>query len=396
MKVLMLSTSYPRRTGDYAGNFVHNLCRGLTEAGIEVQVISPREKNEPKEDVIDGINIKRFDYFPLQSLAYGSGMAEKITGLTGLIQLPFFLLSFTINALRHAQSHDIIHCQWALSCIPGLIAARIFGKPVVATFHGAEIYSGKFKGIVKYVGEKTDALIFNSTYTQSRALKSMTPRKHIVIPPTTITTNKRERPARVDVTKELGIPPEKKAVFAVGRLVKRKGFNYLIDAAPMIDDKAFIIIGGGGEEKDNLMSQVKEKQLRDKIRFTGRLPDEDMEKYYNSCDVFVLPAIVDSRGDTEGLGLVLVEAGYRGKPVVASSVGGIPDIVEDGENGFLVKEKNPGELAEKINLLLKDRKLNKKMGESGARIAEKKFSQKATTEKTIHAYNQLLGVQESG
>ena len=128
-----------------------------------------------------------------------------------------------------------------------------------------------------------------------------------------------------------------------GRLLERKGVEYLLQAIKILKEKTKIklTIVGEGNLKEALIKKKNDLKLPNKdVQFTGKIPREGLIEYYKNCDIFILPAIVDSKGDTEGLGVVLLEAMSFKKPVIASRVGGIVDIVKDRKTGMLVKEKS--------------------------------------------------------
>jgi len=121
---------------------------------------------------------------------------------------------------------------------------------------------------------------------------------------------------------------------------------------------------------------INELNLHESVTLTGRLTDEELVNQYADCDVFCLPAIIDSRGDSEGLGVVLLEAMNYQRPVVASNVGGIPDVIQHEKTGLLTKEKDPEDLAEKLIKVLTDSKYAKGLAERGCQFASTEFSWK--------------------
>src|SRR5690606_17534889 len=122
-----------------------------------------------------------------------------------------------------------------------------------------------------------------------------------------------------------------KVILTVGRIVERKGIAYLLRALPEIlasVDVRIVVVGKGDPRvEDNLRAIARELSLGDRVVFAGKVPESELIDWYRRCDVFCLPAIVDSQGETEGLGVVLLEALNYARPVVASDVGGIPDII---------------------------------------------------------------------
>lgn len=157
-------------------------------------------------------------------------------------------------------------------------------------------------------------------------------------------------------------------VGSAGRLIPRKGYDYLLRAMPDIK-KAFpdvkLVLAGDGEEKENLKMLANELDIQESVVFLGNR--KDITEVINSFDVFVLPSL------SEGLGVVVLEAFAAGKPVVASNVEGIPEMVINGENGFLVPIKDSDALAERIITLLKDPLLASRMGKKGRRLVEENF-----------------------
>ena len=169
---------------------------------------------------------------------------------------------------------------------------------------------------------------------------------------------------------------EKPRVLFTGRLIERKGIEYLLQAAPMILAKHDVdfVITGNGDQRDRLVALRDELGLQQAVTFAGFLSKEDLQTEYSLCDVWVNPGIVDSWGDAEGLGVGSIEAYNYCKPVIASAVGGIPDTVIDGETGYLVPEKNSEKLADAICDLLADPAKAKRFGRNGNRFAERTFS----------------------
>jgi glycosyltransferase involved in cell wall biosynthesis len=160
--------------------------------------------------------------------------------------------------------------------------------------------------------------------------------------------------------------------------VERKGIAYLLRALPLIaaaiDAKVAIVGKGDPKVEADLRAIAGELKLGDRVVFAGKVPEADLIRWYQSCDVFCLPAIVDSQGETEGLGVVLLEALNYARPVVASNVGGIPDIIRDGKTGLLCPEKDPQALAAAILRLLKDPGLGEKLGRQGCDLVRTEFS----------------------
>ena len=214
-------------------------------------------------------------------------------------------------------------------------------------------------------------------------------------------------------------------ILFVGRHIERKGITYLIEAAKYLPADQFEIrIVGVGDLTEQLKKQAEELDERRKTKdergssassptlchpernvveskdpanfepaniiFTGKLSPEDLANEYRTANVFTLPAIVDSKGDTEGLGVVLIEAMELGLPIVASNVGGIPDVVVDGESGILVPEKNPVALADAFKRLAADPSLTEHLLAGARKRISECFTWDGIIERQVEVYKKVI------
>src|SRR5207249_3862701 len=166
-------------------------------------------------------------------------------------------------------------------------------------------------------------------------------------------------------------------LLAVGRLIEKKGFAYLIEACRMLRSSGFSFacqIVGEGPERSRLEELIRAYQLSDNVRLRGSLPQPELVGTLSQSSLFVFPAIRDSSGDTDNLPTVLIEAMASCLPVVATEVAGIPEIVQHNENGFLVPEKDAAQLADAIQRLAGSKALLDQFGRASRRIAKEKFA----------------------
>jgi glycosyltransferase involved in cell wall biosynthesis len=166
------------------------------------------------------------------------------------------------------------------------------------------------------------------------------------------------------------------AVLFVGRLAERKGVRYLIDAVADLPAalRPHLTIIGDGPEREALEAQTQARGATDRVTFMGWVTPEQLDAAYAAASVFVLPAVVDARGDTEGLGMVLLEAMTYRVPVISTPLGGVTDIVEDDETGLLVPPNDASALAAAIIRIATDPVTADRLGAKGRDYALSHFS----------------------
>jgi glycosyltransferase involved in cell wall biosynthesis len=168
----------------------------------------------------------------------------------------------------------------------------------------------------------------------------------------------------------------------VGRLTSRKGIDYLLYAMKKTANIQCVIVGDG-PECEHLHSLTESNGLQERVIFTGFVPKDDLKHLYTAADFFVLPSLA------EGLPLVMLEALASGTPVVASRVAGIPDIISDGYNGFLVPPKDVDTLSKVIQQLADSSELRRKMGDNARQVVNEQFSWKRVAEEVLRVYDQV-------
>ncbi|MDP2044433.1 MAG: glycosyltransferase family 4 protein, partial [Candidatus Omnitrophota bacterium] len=184
--------------------------------------------------------------------------------------------------------------------------------------------------------------------------------------------------------------PTTNRILFVGRLEKEKGLHILLHAMVMAKKEVpniHLLIAGEGTFRSVLEQIVRSLGIYEHVSFLGWLKTDDLRNLYKEAYILILPSIMQ-----EGLGMVLVEAGLMGRPVVASNIGGIGDIVRHGENGLLVPSGDAKALADAIVTTLKDRALAQRMGVAGARIAREYLQKRTEAVECVHkAIYELMG-----
>ena len=182
-------------------------------------------------------------------------------------------------------------------------------------------------------------------------------------------------------------------ILHVARLVEKKGTLYLIKAFQKVVEKnrgAKLIIIGDGYLKDSLKNLSEKLDIKNSVEFLGAVENQKVLMQMEKSDIFTLPSITAKSGDSEGLGMVFLEAGIRGLPIVATDHGGIPEVVKDGFNGYLVQERDIDMLADKLNFLLENRDIREKFGQNSISFIRENFDIEKQSAKLEEIYRELI------
>lgn len=359
----------------------------LRGQGWTIEILAPSYAGL-RSQIIDDMPVHRFRYAPArwETLTHEEGAPNKIhQNPLYLLLLPFYLLAGMAAAWRVGRNgrFDVIHVHWPVpQGLLGWVARLAGGGRLVATFYGADLVMAQrfrfARPFLRFFVHTCAEVAAISSYT-ARTLADATGAQARLIP------------YGISLPVEDGDwPAEPGLILTVGRLIARKGQSYLIEAMPLLAAAGYpdarLVIVGEGPERPRLEALIRSLGLDERVTLTGRIPDEDLQRYYMACQIFVLPAIVDDTGDTEMLGMVSLEAMRYHKPVVATSVGGIADIVRDSSTGLLVQQRDPGALAVAIHRLLSDPLLAADLGEAGYQFARDQFSWPAVLAQTLALY----------
>ena len=411
MKVLVIGSVYPRFQEDAEVPWLRTSIAHLKKAGVEIQVLAPAYKGLKSHD-IDGTHVNRFRYAPAswEILTHEEGAPSKMASKPWLqlLAIPYIINGF-FQCIRICRKWrpDVIHAHWPFPhAYIALGAAKLYKIPLVLNFHGAELLLIRkkkwVKPLLKFAIGQAQAIFANSSFTAGKikALRNV----DVEWSPYGTTLEGASLPLAsaadaASATPSSGGTPQrpephainnKFKILFVGRHIERKGICYLIEAAKYLPrDKFEIRIVGVGDLTEQLKQQAAAVNDGAEIIFTGKLSPEDLANEYKTANVFTLPAIVDHKGDTEGLGVVLIEAMELGLPIVASNVGGIPDVVVDGESGILVPEKDPAALADAFKRLEADPTLIQKLLAGARKRIEKCFTWDGIIERQVEVYKRL-------
>lgn len=406
-KVLVIGSVYPRFHEDAEVPWLRTSIAHLKKAGLDIQVLAPAYKGL-KSHEIDGVKVNRFRYAPAkwEFLTHEEGAPSKMANKPWLqlLAIPYIISGFfkCIKICRKFKP-DIIHAHWPFPhAYIALGAAKLFKIPLVLNFHGAELLLIRkkkwVKPLLKFAISQAQAVFANSSFTAGK-IKAL---RNVDVEWSPYGTTLETGTGNAEPHPVQG----KFKILFVGRHIERKGIRYLIEAAKYLPRESFEIrIVGVGDLTEQLKEQAANviagnasdeaiqggsAALPAEIIFTGKLSPEALANEYKTANVFTLPAIVDSKGDTEGLGVVLIEAMELGLPIVASNVGGIPDVVIDGETGILVPEKDPEALASAYKRLAAEPELVKHLLAGSQKRINECFTWDGIIERQIEVYNKVL------
>jgi len=390
LKICIVASVFPRYPEDLEVPWFRQIVRRCREKGLDIHVYAPAFRGL-KDHEIDGIPVHRFRYFfkPWETLTGEEGAPNKIHKLHYKIITLFYILFGTAGLIRFhlKMKFDIIHVHWPFPHAIFGIAAVFFRKArLLLNFYLASILlMHKFAFVKKflyYFIGKADRIIAISNYT-AKQVQEIRPCEVALIP----------YGAAIEYR---AVSPEKKSdekiILSVGRMIERKGFTYAIQAMPRVladEPGARLYLVGGGPLIPQLQEQSKELGIEHAVHLPGKVSNEELQRLFSSCEMFILPSIIDSRGDTEGLGVVLIEALSYKKPVIASAVGGIPDIVIHENTGLLVPQKDPEALAAAILDILHNPEKGRTLADSGFKHIAQTFDWDVIVEKLIQEYHSV-------
>ncbi len=336
MRVAVLTTSYPRFAGDAAGRFVADAVDHIRARGVEVEVVGPQQYRH-------------------YGIAYGHGVLGNLRRRPWLALLVPALLAGFVRAARRVDA-DLLHAHW----LPAGWVAKRSGRPYVVHLHGTDVELARhLPWLARRVlrGARLVIAVSNDLAERARALGAVNVR---VIP------NGVEMPAHV------GAEAEPAEVLYAGRLSPEKGVLELLDAAQGLN----LVVAGDGP-------------LRDRVPFArGFVQHDELQQLYARAAVVACPS------RREGFGVTCLEAMAHGRPVVATRVGGLLDLVVDGETGIVVPPRDPAALRSALDRLLADPDLRRRLGMAGRDRARTHFSWERVTDATLAAYAEAAGTIE--
>lgn len=397
MRVAVLAHSFPRFAGDTHGPFVQRLSEELARRGHEVHVLVPYDP-ALAPDPASPLTVHSFRYvWPRRwhRLGYSRTLRRDV-GLRAVawLQAPLYFLFARRALARLIREHgiELVHAHWILP--NGWVAARAAGAagiPYAVTLHGSDVFMAERAAPLGAMARRALAGAAHVTSCSAdlrERLLALGGGEHagkvLLVANGTDLAPAPDGEAEAAVAARLGVDSAgARLVVAVGRLVDKKGFGHLLEAAPALlagRPDARVVIGGGGDLEEPLKRRAAELGVGGRVLFPGPLSHPEALALIARAEVFVMPSVRDARGNVDGLPIVVLEAMAAGKPVVASDVAGMPLAVADGETGLLVPEQDPAALAAAAGGLLDEPDRARRLGAAGRRRIERELNWAAIAE----------------
>lgn len=378
MKICFVASSYPRHATDGAAPFIRSMAEALIGLGHQVDVVIPHRSDLRLPP--GPVRVFPFRYIWPERLAimgYAEAMEsdQRLRGLAYALAPAFALAEASRIWRLHAQNrYDIIHAHWVIpnGAVSALVAARI-RRPLIISLHGSDIFFARRHALLGasagWAFKRAAGVIACSPDLHAGALAlGADPATTRLIPHGADPRRFAGSPAeRERVRAELGLRPDQPVLLSLGRLVKKKGLEYLIRALPDIVRAApetVCLVAGSGPESAPLQQLAAELGVLPHLRFLGAIPWPDTPALYAAADIFVVPSIHDEHGNVDGLPTTILEAMAVGRPVIASRVAGIGLAVTDGQHGLLTPERDAAALARAAITLIQDSALRGRLGQN--------------------------------
>lgn len=391
MKVCILCPGWPGRINRWNGIFIQEQAHNLSKLGLDISIVSARIFKEDPSFVKEKENIKIYRFsFPSKGKLLAE--YERIP----VIRMAIYLISALVKSLKVIRKErcDIIHAHWAIPMgLVAIIAGKYFlKKPVILTAHDSDITTFPKKSkiadkLINFTLNRADLIISVSETLKGIIIDSLNvnPKKIKTIPMgvnRTLFTPLEQKKAR----EALNLPQNQKIILFIGALLEIKGIGVLKEAINKIisayKDAMFILVGSGPFQ-DDLKKFIEQSKVKEKVSIRGPKPRKEIPLWLAAADILVLPSL------SEGLPTVLCEALAMQTPVIASKVGAIPELLEDGENGLLTKPGDSKDFVYKINKVFDDNKLLSRLRQNAKLKAE--YDTNLTAIKIRQIYDRVAG-----
>jgi glycosyltransferase involved in cell wall biosynthesis len=377
----MVTSSYPRFPGDVVAPFIESIARAVAARGHRVDVVLPHHP-ELRRPAGEPVSFHPYRYAPFDRWSrwgYAQSLRRDVSVRAGAYLLaPLVALALrriVAERLRETR-YDVVHAHWVVpngALVAGV--ARSHRVPLVVSLHGSDVFVAETvlpaRVLAARALRRAGAVTACSEDLRRRALRLGARPERTRTVPYGVDAMEAGGADLGAVRARLGAPAGTTLVLALGRLVEKKGFAYLIQAAARVPG-VHVALAGDGDLRAELEAQVSATGAP--VSMVGALDRDSVAAALAAADVVVVPSVVDRAGNVDGLPNVLLEAMAAGRAVIASNVAGIPDVVTDGVDGILVEEKDAAGLAAALARLAGDPALRQRLGASARAMVGRRLS----------------------
>lgn len=346
----MLTTTLPAKKGDGTPEFVLTLAAALGREH-EVTVLAPRVRGGAKTEVVDGVRIERFAYFPhrWEGIADGAILPNLKADPWRLVEVPFLVAAFIVKGLLVAtrKRPQVVNAHWMVPAgLVGMLIRKTLGIPYVLTVHGADTYALNGR-VSRWLKRK----VLSSAHTVTSVSREIAGLLHIsdldvdrLVVPMGVDTEA----IRSSVEPRQPIPGR---LLFIGRLAEKKGVDVLLRAVAQVP-RAKVVLVGGGPEESHLRQQTAKLGIEQQVEFLGQQTRPRVMEEMRLAHAVVIPSKVARDGDREGTPVVMAEAMAAGVPVIASNLAGLGEHIVSGQSGLLVEPGSTDSLTQALVALL--------------------------------------------
>ncbi len=404
----MMTTSYPRFPGDSVGTFMEPIAKSVAARGHEVHIVAPWHPLVQRPRQEDGVAFHFYRYAPVPALnvfGYAAALRADVS-LRGAayVAAPLALAQGWRVARKIARRHraTVMHGHWV---IPGGVTAALAAPdlPLVVSLHGSDVFVAERSRIAGAAARaafaRAGAVTACSEDLGRRAVAlGAAPERVDIVPYGVDVERFRPDPAtRAEWRNRLGVDGTTPLIFAAGRLVRKKGFEYLIDAmATLIASGPVVLaLGGSGDLDAELRERAGRAGVLGHVRFLGNLHQQEVARGLAAADVVVVPSVRDDGGNVDGLPNVVLEALASGSPLVTTPAGGIGSVARHERTALIVPERDVPALATAIRRLLDTPELGASIGSAARALAVERFGWDQTALRFEAAYQRALAFKSS-
>lgn len=404
--VVMVTTSYPRFPGDSVGTFMEPIAHSVAALGHAVHIVAPWHPLVVRAREEGGVRFHFYRYAPVPALnvfGYAAAMRADVS-LRGAAYLaaPLALVAGWRAARTIARRHraTVMHGHWV---VPGGVTAALAAPdvPLVVSLHGSDVYVAETFGPARFAARRTFrragfvTACSGDLATRAIALGADPARIETVPYGVDVERFRPDPEVRRARRQELGVGDSVPLCVAAGRLVRKKGFEYLIGALASVPG-AVLAIAGDGTLHDELRERARAAGVLERVRFLGNQTQDRVGQYFASADMACVPSVRDDSGNVDGLPNVVLEALASGTPVITTAAGGIGAVVEDSRTAIVVPERDSTAIAAAMVRIVAQPEIGQRLGAAARAFVSERFGWQRAAGRFEAAYDRALAFKSLG